>query len=172
MVLFVKLLKPILRKWPKPQSTSLYVFANFRRMSTIQSNITSFQLKKRTVRKKRTSDEETPREPGLYSVVAFATAEEYDLEALTLGLKGQELYEPSRIENNSDVVRAVAKYQVEREPREIFIFREGSVVLWNTSDLENSNVLSFLKKYEQDSYSEALVQNECEYMNYRHQEEG
>lgn len=174
MVLFIKLfLKPVLLQLLKPQNTSRYLFNNLRRISTIQNNITSFQLKKRTVRKKRTgSDEELARVEGLYSVVAFATAEEYNLEALIVGLKGQELYEPGRIENNPDVVHAIAKYQVEKEPREIFIFREGSVVLWNTNDLENSNVLNFLKKYEQDSYSDGLVQNECELMNYKHQEDG
>lgn len=133
-------------------------------------DISALQLKKRAVRKKRAPDEEATREPGIYDVVAFATAEEYNLESLVVGLKAQDLYEPNRIENNPNVVRAVAKYRVDREPREIFFFREGSVVLWNTNDLENSNVLGFLKRYEQDGYSEKMVQSESEYMNYRHQE--
>lgn len=175
--MLLKLLRPVLVQVIKPKNVPAFcVLTNYRCVSTsfaraLQDNIPSLQVKKRVVRKKRLPDEETPREPGLYNVVAFATAEEYDLEALKAALKGQELYEPKQIENNPDVVHAVAKYQVEREPREIFFFREGSVVLWNTGDLENSNLLGFLKKYEQDAYSEGLVLSECECMNYRYQEE-
>ena len=109
------------------------------------------------------------RPPGLYDVVAFATAEEYDLERLIKGLKENDLYEPKVIKNTSDVVHAVAKIQVDEEPREIFFFREGSVVLWNVTELESSNVLNFLRKYEFDSYSESMVQEESEKMNYMHQ---
>lgn len=142
--------------------------------STAQAiqDISSLQLKKRGARKKRTLDEEIGRPPGLYDTVAFSTAEEYNLEALVDGLKQQNLYEPKTIDNNSDVVHAVAKIQVASEPREIFFFREGSVVLWNVTDLESSNVLSFLRKYENDSYTDKLVQMEVEIMNYKHQEAG
>lgn len=174
MVSLFKVFKPILLQISKPQKTA-YFFPTLRTISkgnylAIQDNISALQLKKRTIRKKR--EDSQPREPGVYNVAAYATAEEYNLEALVAGLKGQELYEPGLIENNPDVVHAVAKYQVNKEPREIFFFREGSVILWNISDLEGSNVLSFLKKYEQDGYSDVLIQGECEFMNYRHQEEG
>lgn len=138
----------------------------------IQDNISSLQLKKRTVRKKRALEEEAERPPGLYDTIAYATAEEYNLEALIRGLQEQNLYEPKPIDNNSDVVYAVAKIQVATEPREIFFFREGSVVFWNVTDLESSNVLNFLRQYELDSYTDSLVQNEVEIMNYRHQEQG
>lgn len=137
----------------------------------IQEKISSLQLKKRAARKKRPLDEEIQRPPGLYDIVAFATAEEYNLEGLITGLKNEDLYVPRAIDN-TDVVHAVAKYQVDKEPRELFFFREGSVVMWNVTDLESSNVLNFLKEYEQDGYSEKLVQNESELMNYRHQEAG
>lgn len=59
-----------------------------------------------------------------------------------------------------------AKYKVEEEPRDIFFFREGTVVLWNVSEIECSNVLSFLKQYEEDKYSEQLVLDESEVMPY------
>lgn len=176
MVSLLRVFKPLLVQIAKPHSAPTILVA-VRRASIvasrpIQDNISSLQLKKRTVRKKRPPYEDLPREAGIYDIVAFATAEEYDLEALTAGLKHQDLYEPGGIENNPDVVHAVAKYQVDQEPREIFFFREGSVVLWNTNDLESSNVLSFLKKYEQDGYAETVVYNECECMSYKHQEEG
>ncbi|RZC32802.1 required for meiotic nuclear division protein 1 -like, partial [Asbolus verrucosus] len=150
--------------------TSFKLFAT--NSQGIQDNISSLQLKKRLIRRKKILEDKLVRPPGLYSVVAFATAEEYDLERLIKGLRELDLYEPKVIENASDVVHAVAKYQVEKEPREIFFFREGSVVLWNVTDLESSNVLNFLRQYEQDSYSERLVQQESEIMNYRHQSKG
>ena len=49
---------------------------------------------------------------------------------------------------------------MDREPREIYFFSEGSVVFWNVSELERKNVLSFLKPYEEDSYDKALVESE------------
>jgi uncharacterized Rmd1/YagE family protein len=90
-------------------------------------------------------------------VNAFATAEEYDLEKLFTALKTQDLYEPKRFfssegdssESEPDVLYATAKYQVGAEPRGIYFFREGTVVMWNFSEMECSNVLGFLKQFEQ-----------------------
>lgn len=133
--------------------------------------ISMLQLKKRPIRKKKPQEEED-KAPGLYSVTAYSSAEEYDLEKVFIGLKAQDLYQPKYIENNRDALHAVAKYRVGHEPRELFFFREGTVVLWNTTELESSNVLNFLKQYEHDTYSEEIVQNEAEYMNYKHHTNG
>ncbi|CAG2055072.1 unnamed protein product [Timema podura] len=65
-----------------------------------------------------------------------------------------------------DMLYAVASYQVDVQPREIFFFREGSVVLWNVTELECGNVLNFLRQYEQISYDERVVQEESEFMTY------
>lgn len=91
-------------------------------------SISSIQIKKRPMRKKKSLEEED-KKPGIYNVVAFATAEEYDMEKLVEGLKQQDLYEPKTIENDSEVVHAVAKYRIGKEPREIFIFKEGEFSL-------------------------------------------
>lgn len=64
------------------------------------------------------------------------------------------------------VVHAVAKYEVGHEPREIYYFREGTVVMWNISDLECENVVNFLKQFEESSYPKNLVQLEKEVMIY------
>ncbi|GLV38278.1 uncharacterized protein CBL_12927 [Carabus blaptoides fortunei] len=138
----------------------------------IQENISSLQLKKRPTRKKKLYEEGIQKEPGEYTAVAFATAEEFRLEKLVEGLRVQNLYEPRVIDTLPDVVHAVAKYQVDTEPREIFFFREGSVVLWNITDLESSNVLAFIKQYEQDSYSERVIQGESEVMTYSYAPSG
>ncbi|XP_066144497.1 required for meiotic nuclear division protein 1 homolog isoform X1 [Euwallacea fornicatus] len=130
-------------------------------------SITSIQLKKRPARKKKAFEDEVST-PGVFNVVAFATSEELNIESLISGLKKQDLYDPQCIPNENDVIHALAKYRVGKEQREIFFFRDGGVVLWNITDLESSNVLSFLRSYEQDSYSEKLVQSESEIMNYKY----
>lgn len=164
-------------KVPNPQTFSnpLRNLVNFRLYTTIlQENreiTSSLQLKKRVLRKKQrlSAEEESERPPGLFSITAYATAEEYDLEKLTNGLKELNLYEPRKIDNSLDVLHAIAKYEVDNEPRELFFFREGAVVMWNVTDLEASNVLNFLRSYQFDSHSEGMVQEEAETMSYSHQ---
>ncbi|XP_057340725.1 glutathione synthetase-like [Microplitis mediator] len=70
------------------------------------------------------------------------------------------------------VIHAVPKYQVGNEPREMFFFREGTIVMWNTTDLECNNILEILKNYEANSYSTELVQAESEIMSYTYAEPG
>ncbi|XP_044763713.1 required for meiotic nuclear division protein 1 homolog [Coccinella septempunctata] len=152
-------------------STSSTTLIKECRSKGVQENISSLQLKKRLIRKKKSVDD-VIKVPGFFNVSAFATAEEYDLEELLKGLVKQDLYETKFIDNSSDVVFATAKYQVQTEPRDIFFFREGSVVMWNVNDMESSNLLSFLKKYETDSYSNQLIKGENEIMKYKHQENG
>ncbi|KAL6426086.1 hypothetical protein ACFW04_008984 [Cataglyphis niger] len=71
-----------------------------------------------------------------------------------------------------DVIYAVAKYEVGDEPREIFFFREGSIVMWNISDLECSNLLQFLRNYEQNRYMKELIHTETELMHYTYSDSG
>ena len=44
--------------------------------------------------------------------------------------------------------------------------------MWNISDLECGNVLQFLRRYEQNRYTEELVQTESELMNYIYADPG
>lgn len=141
-------------------------------VNTIQENISALQIKKRPARKKKLYEEGIQKAPGEYTAVAFATAEEYNLEKLIEGLKKQNLYEPRSVDNSPDVIHAVAKYHVDLEPREIFFFREGSVILWNITDLESSNILSFIRQFEQDSYGERVIQAESEVMTYAYTQPG
>ncbi|CAH1118522.1 unnamed protein product [Phaedon cochleariae] len=123
--------------------------------------------RKRVMRKKKAMEDQGMKS-GIYNVVALGTAEEYNLEKLADGLKQQDLYEAKSVKNEADVLHAIAKYKVGEEPREIFFFREGSVVLWNIDDLESSSILELLRQYEAHSYSERLVQAEKEIMNYHY----
>ena len=41
-----------------------------------------------------------------------------------------------------DALQVEARYRISDEPREIFFFREGSVVFWNVPEVEVRNVHS------------------------------
>ncbi|XP_073827991.1 required for meiotic nuclear division protein 1 homolog [Musca autumnalis] len=109
---------------------------------------------------------------GYFNVAAFSTAEEYDLENLLEALKLQELYDAKKFFSTDnlgleqDVLYVTAKYQVGGEDRDIFFFREGSVVMWNFNDIESNNILSFLRSFEKDPYLRPLVRSESEVMPY------
>lgn len=70
----------------------------------------------------------------------------------------------------SNVLHAVATYRLEDEHREIYFFREGSVVFWNVAELERFNVLKFLHEYEEGKYDEETVLEECESLTYKYNE--
>lgn len=130
----------------------------------------SIQLKKRP--RRRREDEISKLQKGYLTVTAFATAGEYDLERLLAALKDQNLYEPKQFlssgdnDTDPDVLHVTAKYKVGNESRDLYFFREGTVVLWNCTDLENSNILRFLRQFEQDPYDESTVLEESESMLY------
>lgn len=127
--------------------------------------IPTSNLAKRVIRKKRTEEK-----PGHWSVTAFSTAQEYDLEDLQKGIVGKDLYElipfDDTVQNNKESVQVIAKYQVGTESRFIYFFKEGSLVAWNVSDLEIENLLEFLKQYEVKPYEKSVVLNEKELMYY------
>lgn len=134
------------------------------RDSAIQTT-TPLQIKKRSVRKKRMED---GTRMGKFNVFAYATAEEYDLEKLHTAITKQDLYETRKFFTNSDsdALHVRGKYEVDLEPHDIFFFREGSVVLWNCTELEASNVMQYLRQFEISSYDQEDVINENELMNY------
>ncbi|XP_026467974.1 required for meiotic nuclear division protein 1 homolog [Ctenocephalides felis] len=136
--------------------------------------VTTHSVKKRPLRRRCV----VMSTEGTHMVTAFATAEQYDLEKLIDGLKKQNLYEAQRFLSSAnyacspDVIHATAKFQVGNEPRNIFFFREGCMVLWNVTDLESSNLMSFIKEFEEDSYSDAMVEEESEQMTYYTSDKG
>ncbi|XP_037791649.1 required for meiotic nuclear division protein 1 homolog isoform X7 [Penaeus monodon] len=132
--------------------------------SSIHNRISSLQAKKRVQRKKKQASTDSDEE---WQVTAYATADEYDLNELLDGLTHQGLYISAGINPDaSDVLHMVATYRVETENREIYFFREGSVVFWNVPEIERDNVLRFLKKYETGRYDEEAVEEECESLTY------
>uniref|UniRef100_A0A1B6LNY5 DUF155 domain-containing protein n=1 Tax=Graphocephala atropunctata TaxID=36148 RepID=A0A1B6LNY5_9HEMI len=129
---------------------------------------------KRNQRRKVSLEEEMDdkKTPGTWYVSAYATSEEYNLEKLQEGLIKQNLYKPTNTpldpltSGGADVIHAVANYQLTSELRHIYFFREGSVVFWNTPELECISVLDFLKRYQIGSYDRKLILAEREIMSY------
>lgn len=137
-----------------------------------------FSGKRLLRRKKAAEDIADHPKSGKWHVTAYATAEEYDLERLNDGLIKQNLYKPVDLCNDpltkggADVIHAVANYEFSLEKRQIYFFREGSVVFWNVPELECVSVLDFLKNYEIGAYHRSLVIAENEIMNYSYNTSG
>lgn len=137
--------------------------------TVLRPNITALTVKKRQLRKKRLDEIKSD---GKFSVFAYGTAEEYDLEALHTALTKQDLYETKKFyTEGEDVLHVRSKYNVEPEARDIFFFREGSVVMWNLSEPEAKTVLRNLQQFEISPYDEEVVKNEKEIMSYAYIEE-
>ncbi|KAF7990615.1 hypothetical protein HCN44_000420 [Aphidius gifuensis] len=137
-----------------------------------KSGILGIQLKKRPVRKSKTLilDDADISQSGFWNVKGLATAEEYNLESLAEDLFKQNLYVTKKINTSGksfpDVIHAVPKYEIDQKGKDIFFFREGTVVMWNIPELESGNVLKLLRCHEESSYSRSMVQSECEVMPY------
>ncbi|XP_055371656.1 required for meiotic nuclear division protein 1 homolog [Condylostylus longicornis] len=147
-------------------STKASVLANIPKHGN--ENIMSRMKRRQRVKSKQ----DTLEADGYFSVNAFATAEEYNLESLFEELEKQNLYVTKKFFSTDnlgaerDVLYIRGKYEIEQEPRDIFFFREGCVVLWNCSILETNNILNFIKNHEQDRYPSQLIQGESEVMPY------
>lgn len=103
------------------------------------------------------------REQEYYDVVAFATAEEYNLEALRDDIAKLGLYDIVKLpEDAFDALHLEAKYKVNNEPREVLLFREGSVVFWNMQEEEQQTLLNYIRPYQSGTYDELLTKEELE----------
>lgn len=70
------------------------------------------------------------------------------------------------IDVQCNFLHAIAKSSVDNESREIFLFREGSLVAWNVSDAEVGNLMQFVSNFEMSKYDNAVVHDEIEVMPY------
>ncbi|CAK1590038.1 unnamed protein product [Parnassius mnemosyne] len=152
----------------RPSATRHYT-SNSLQPSLARDNA-SLPIKKKTVHKKAVLEDLTRKE-GHYLTFAYATANSYDLKALKEALVQQKLYEPGKLKAHEvgDVVIANPVYTIGTEPREIIFFKEGAVVFWNCTELEASNVLDFVKRFEVESYPKDVIEREREVMTYVYQ---
>ncbi|BES89568.1 unnamed protein product [Nesidiocoris tenuis] len=108
-----------------------------------------------------------------WNVMAYATAEEYDIVSLAKALKAQNIYVPCELTSNeplkspsSQALHAIAKYQTTKELRHLYYFEDGVVVMWNLPEIEQHAVIDFLKPFEEKRYDAKIVQSELDFMKY------
>lgn len=129
----------------------------------IQKHISALRFKSRTLKRKSVPGKDE------WSVVGYSAAEAFDLFSLLEGLEEQLIYTPTKLSEDleGNCVYVTNKYQPKGEQtREIFFFKEGSVIFWNVPELERHSVLKFLAKHSEDAYEEDLVHDESELMAY------
>ncbi|XP_024082030.1 required for meiotic nuclear division protein 1 homolog isoform X2 [Cimex lectularius] len=112
-----------------------------------------------------------------WNVVAYSTAEEYDLSSLASALKRQDLYYLCELTNDDilysglgNALHAIAKYKVSNENRHIYYFQEGTVVIWNCSEIEQHAIVDFIRPFELKDYDKHVVLSEIEEMSFAYEE--
>lgn len=133
-----------------------------------QENV-DFSINKRPVRPKKAKVD-----LAKFTVKAFATASEYNLERLIDSLNAKDEFQPKVFESVPNVCYSTfSKDLSDKEKRELFFFREGSVVLWNIPEPEVEYILDFIKSCQIQPYNNSLVLYESEMLNYKYMlEEG
>lgn len=133
------------------------------------------ELKKRVGKKKKTVEEVVGR-TGYWNIAAFSTGDEYNIEELAKNLAAKDLFETTGLAKelqNPDFVHAVVKQDTNsQEPQEVFIFREGALVTWNVSEMDIEVLLCLIRKSQTGGYSDDIVREECELMNYTYGKPG
>ncbi|XP_054166702.1 required for meiotic nuclear division protein 1 homolog [Oppia nitens] len=132
------------------------------RQSALNSDKQTAKSKKR---RKKTAIVNTT--DSFLPIMAFSTADEYNMDELADGLKEQGLYDLNHFnEEVEDVLHLTAKYEINNIRREAFIFREGTIVCWNMPFVECEAIINLLKHFENNSYDKSLVEEEQEVMPY------
>ncbi|CAF3063954.1 unnamed protein product [Rotaria sp. Silwood2] len=129
---------------------------------------------KRVPRKKPTWTETNilnQREEQYFNVIAYATADWYDLDRLkerfTLLSKSFELLPISNIIDN---VLCIKISRETKEKSEVFIFDDGAVIFWNVQNDDEKLILNEVNKnsffFFDNQYPKDLINNEKEIMNF------
>lgn len=152
---------------PNSFFSSLFYSTNSSKMANVSAILkdqSALQVTK-PARKKAPKISELGKTVQMDNVVAYAMAEEVDLESLELHLINQGLYKIGQMPQ--DVINALhvrGKYNVDQKPKEIFVFRDGSVVFWCVPEIERGAFMKMLSKYSVAPYLKSLVIYEREEM--------
>lgn len=147
------------------------------RVQESNANINPVAGKKRVQRKKPGvnrdpgTGEPSAAESQIYKVVAYSTAEEYDLEAALLALKRHSRFRLLSLPDDVDDVLYVslpidADSTGPSAPHEVLLFREGTAVFWNVPPAVCSRFLHFLTAFEEGCYDADTIANESEVLDY------
>ncbi|XP_075219379.1 required for meiotic nuclear division protein 1 homolog [Lycorma delicatula] len=144
------------------------IYCNYRPFSEVQNKDKHIlHNTSRVSHKKRIISIHEKVDARFRKIMTFATAAEYDLEQLRLGLLKKNLYTPFDMgEDFPDILYAEPRYILEGEMRYLFFFREGAVACWNMTDIECTSILQFLRPYEFSSYDRDSTYCEGEVMTY------
>ncbi|XP_048241255.1 required for meiotic nuclear division protein 1 homolog [Haliotis rufescens] len=145
-----------------PISLSAGLTRSYVTSAGIQKTVTGL-VAKRPARKKVIPSKEA--QDGKMMVTAYAMAEELNISQLRKALEAQGLYVIHELPVDvTGGLYAKAKYKVDKELREMFFFKIGSVVFWNTPEVERSEVLKFLRRHCEAPYDRSIVMHEMEDM--------
>lgn len=108
-------------------------------------------------------------------LIAYSTADEYDLKGLRETLVKDNLYEIIDFNENvsndidKDLLLLKAKYNMfnSQVSREAIIFQDGTCVFWNMDDKNELNgLLSLVKRFSINNYDNELIENEKELLTF------
>jgi len=89
------------------------------------------------------------------------------MEAVCQKLTEQGLYDLRELPEETEALHAQAHYIVNGQHRDIFFFKEGSVVFWNFTEIEAHTVLDLLRGCETRPYDKEMVEEELEVMEFQ-----
>lgn len=155
-----------------------FIFVNLKRYKTdflnknnelndVKSTPTS---PKRLIKKKQNIKNEN----GSLKLIAYSTAEAYNLESVKRLVLNEGIYEIIDIAADADreCLCLKAKYPtikegLSNELRYIFLFNDGTCVFWNCEDQpEQKNILNLVKYCSSNLYSDELIKSEIEMLTY------
>lgn len=111
------------------------------RIQRVQSGSNGAPKKKKKKPKSKVVDK------VVYEVLGFATAEEYNMDSLTLELE-RELYQVNEITDVEDAVHAHDAFPRSQYPRpEMLIYKQGCIVFWNFPKEKREYVLQIAAKH-------------------------
>ncbi|TRY76435.1 hypothetical protein TCAL_00050 [Tigriopus californicus] len=151
-------------------TTTLPLAANLRLPLTEAGSPLRYRPRLAPPAKKRPPKGLDPTQDNLAAVVGYSTAGSYDLLTLADRLERQGVYETHYLVDELTAVclYATAKYKVDPQvrPQEFFFYEHGSVVFWNTPELERESVIQFLRRVSMDPLESAVIFEESEMMQY------
>ncbi|XP_071179574.1 required for meiotic nuclear division protein 1 homolog isoform X2 [Mytilus edulis] len=125
--------------------------------------LTVTRLKKKRVKEEKEKE-------GYMKVFAYPLTERViDLENLKRIIGSQAVYKVTQVmDDMEDLLHLTSKYIIGEADRtkEVFIFREGSMVCWNVPELERRAILTFLHRHIDEPYSFDQIYEEEEWMEY------
>ncbi|XP_074599026.1 required for meiotic nuclear division protein 1 homolog [Brevipalpus obovatus] len=120
------------------------------------------RIKSKTVKNKPNRSKNDVKD--LLTIKSYSTAEKYLLHEFYESISSKSSFKV--IDVSEDLEDEVVVFQLnktdEKVPSIIYVFREGSIVLWNVTGREEKDILDHLKAYEHKAYPPNFVEEEKE----------